>query len=615
MRCRLCARITLMVFAAILAVEAAIMIPSYRNYQHDLLKRLSEVGLATVSSVYRLGNHLGNETLLLMANSVTATSKLKGGRVYDPDGQVLGTFGELPDKKWWSGWTPPSKPLLETVGARYDFVWLPEESGLPVVIVGRMDSLSLAGELNAFLWRIGALVLLISAVVCAATLYILGRSVLVPVLKIRDSIGRAVDDPANAAKLAFDYQRNDEIGDLAKSANRLLNRVSQVYREELATLVAMVDDSLIGTFAYDRDGSIVYANRKCMRLCGVKRREELQELELPRFSINNEQLPIHLKHLIASEGSYTGEVTLLGKNGKAVPCLLTAAKIVDDRGNLIRFYGTMMDISELHDARQNLERQNLQLAASSRAKSEFLANMSHELRTPLNAIIGFSEIIRDNLLGDPSDFRYNEYARDIHDSGTHLLQVINDILDLAKIEAGKLELVEEKVDVRPMIESVVRLIDGRAASHSITIEADLESLDFRIWADARKLKQILINLLSNAVKFTPDGGKIAIAADRSDPDTVTISVLDSGIGIAEDDIAKVLSPFGQVDGGLGRKYEGTGLGLPLTQAMVELHDGRLELESIVGQGTTVRILLPESRILPARADDEDTPARRRRATA
>ena len=288
-------------------------------------------------------------------------------------------------------------------------------------------------------------------------------------------------------------------------------------------------------------------------------------------------------------GAFTGEVTLIDRSGREKPCLLTAARIVDENGKLIRFYGTMMDISELHDARRHLEEQNFQLAASNRAKSEFLANMSHELRTPLNAIIGFSEIIRDNLLGNPGDRRYNEYARDIYESGTHLLQVINDILDLAKIEAGKLDLMEETVDLKSLVASAIRLIGGRAESHGISVQADLDSLGFRLFADGRKIKQILINLIGNAIKFTEK-------ASALEDGGVKIEVCDSGIGIDAKDIPKVLMPFGQVDSGLGRKYEGTGLGLPLTQAMVELHGGRLTLDSAIGQGTTVTISLPAERI-------------------
>ena len=243
-----------------------------------------------------------------------------------------------------------------------------------------------------------------------------------------------------------------------------------------------------------------------------------------------------------------------------------------------------------------LKKANLELSAANRAKSEFLANMSHELRTPLNAILGFSEIMRDEHFGDLGNSLYREYAADIHQSGTHLLEVINDILDLAKIEAGKLELNEETIEPISLVESCMRLVRERADAHAITLKQVLPENLPHLTGDARKLKQTLINLLSNAVKFTPDGGEVTVSAKIDADGTLAITVTDTGIGIPEDHLAKVFDPFAQVDGGLDRQYEGTGLGLPLSKAMVELHDGELTLESTVGIGTTATLRLPPSRV-------------------
>ncbi|RDD61538.1 sensor histidine kinase [Ferruginivarius sediminum] len=230
--------------------------------------------------------------------------------------------------------------------------------------------------------------------------------------------------------------------------------------------------------------------------------------------------------------------------------------------------------------------------ASNRAKSEFLAMMSHELRTPLNAIIGFSESIDSQIFGPLGDRRYGEYARDIRDSGHHLLALINDVLDLSRIGAGHYELRRERCDIGEIVHSAVRTARQAVNNPGVRIEVpDLDGLP-RIDADPRALKQIFLNLVSNAVKFTPDGGSITVGAQPVEGGQLEIAVTDTGIGIAPKDQARVLSPFVQADGTLARRYKGTGLGLALAKELTELHGGRLVLTSAVGEGTTVRVILP-----------------------
>ncbi|MDB5409676.1 MAG: integral rane sensor signal transduction histidine kinase [Rhodospirillales bacterium] len=233
-------------------------------------------------------------------------------------------------------------------------------------------------------------------------------------------------------------------------------------------------------------------------------------------------------------------------------------------------------------------------AAASQAKSSFLATMSHELRTPLNAVIGFSEIIAAQPFGPLGDERYRDYAATINESGMHLLALINDVLDFSKIDVGRLQLDEEEIDVVAAIAGAVRLIRGNAADGDIRLLEEPDASLPPLRADARRLRQVLLNLLSNAVKFTPAGGQVRISAHRRDGDLV-ISVADTGIGIAAEDIPKALERFGQIDNRLNRKFEGTGLGLPLSKRLMELHDGTLELASVLGAGTTVTMVFPASR--------------------
>ncbi|HLZ65281.1 MAG TPA: ATP-binding protein [Aliidongia sp.] len=259
--------------------------------------------------------------------------------------------------------------------------------------------------------------------------------------------------------------------------------------------------------------------------------------------------------------------------------------------------GIRTDITELkHRERALFEAKELAEGAN-RAKSEFLANISHELRTPLNAIIGFSELIIAETLG-PIAKPYREYMQDVLNSGRHLLEVINDILDLAKAEAGRLDLYEEPLELKDIVDGVTRLMRERAMRNRLTLTAEVSPELPPLRADPRKLRQILLNLISNAIKFTPAGGSITITAERetgndeTDEGDLLLCVSDTGIGIAPADIATALKPFGQVDGTLSRKYEGTGLGLPLTRAMVELHGGRISIDSVIDQGTSVTIRLP-----------------------
>jgi signal transduction histidine kinase len=236
---------------------------------------------------------------------------------------------------------------------------------------------------------------------------------------------------------------------------------------------------------------------------------------------------------------------------------------------------------------------------ANRAKSQFLAVMSHELRTPLNAIIGFSEMMQTELYGPLGDTRYKQYAQDIHNSGDHLLSIINDILDLSKIEAGQSDLNEEEIDLSQIVTSIRRIMQERAAAAGISFICDSgEGLPWLL-ADRRALKQILLNLLSNAVKFTPKGGQVELRM-ALDPDrALRIAVTDTGIGIDAEDIPRAMAAFGQVDGSWSRRYEGAGLGLPISRALTQLHGGTLELSSSPGVGTTVTVRLPPERVGPS----------------
>jgi signal transduction histidine kinase len=262
------------------------------------------------------------------------------------------------------------------------------------------------------------------------------------------------------------------------------------------------------------------------------------------------------------------------------------------------FVTTYTDITGLKQVEAELIHARDSAQAANRAKTQFLANMSHELRTPLNAIIGFSEIMRSEVYGPLGEPRYTEYINSIADSGTHLLSLINDILDLSKIEVGEITLVESDVDLGNLIESCLSLVRDKALSKSISMESVVADGLPPVRADARLLKQVLLNLLQNAIKFTAADGQVRTGAALTADAGVQITVADTGIGIKEEDIPRAFERFGQVDSDLSRQYNGAGLGLPLAKSFTELHGGTLSISSKVNHGTIVTVLLPADRVRP-----------------
>jgi two-component system, cell cycle sensor histidine kinase PleC len=233
--------------------------------------------------------------------------------------------------------------------------------------------------------------------------------------------------------------------------------------------------------------------------------------------------------------------------------------------------------------------------AANEAKSRFLAMMSHELRTPLNAIIGFAEIIAKQMFGPVQPERYREYADDIDRSGRHLLNVINGILDLSRATEGKLKIGDDTVDVADLLEECRRTVAPQVTEGGITLTVELRTAPLQLRADERMLRQILLNLLSNAIKFTLPGGQVEVSAEQAEDGATLVSIDDTGIGIAPEDLETAMTPFAQVDSSLARKYEGSGLGLPLAKTLTELHGGTLSLRSVLGEGTTAVVRFPPSR--------------------
>ncbi|MCI4661276.1 MAG: ATP-binding protein [Neomegalonema sp.] len=257
--------------------------------------------------------------------------------------------------------------------------------------------------------------------------------------------------------------------------------------------------------------------------------------------------------------------------------------------------GFLLDISEMKMAEETLREAQEKAEEANRIKSEFLANMSHELRTPLNSVIGFSEIMKEQVFG-PLDAQYRDYAQSIYTSGRHLLDLINDVLDLSKIEAGRIELSEEISQVDELLSTCSKLMHERIAKAGLHYRVDIEPDLPPMLMDERRVRQVVLNLLSNAAKFTPPGGTVSLMARLEPKRGILISVRDTGVGMSAEEVPKALSKFGQINGDLTRQHDGTGLGLPIAKSLMEMHGGSLTIASQKGKGTEVQIMLPIARI-------------------
>lgn len=348
----------------------------------------------------------------------------------------------------------------------------------------------------------------------------------------------------------------------------------------LQTMLDGVDDGLA---LFAPSGRLIFHNRPLADLCQADTRE-MAALQ------SRDAIEVHLANVMRAQ-----VITPL----EGAPLLLAGAeRVIEvrrrpvDNGEIAIY----RDVTAQHRTEDELRHAKEGAEIANRSKSAFLANTSHELRTPLNAIIGFSEMLRGEMFGPLGSPRYLEYIKDIHASGLHLLGIINDLLDLAKIEAGRFDLIEKTVSIGDIVDASLRLVAPRAHENQQTLRADLAADLPAIRADDRALTQVLANLLSNAVKFTPKGGEIVVAARAEPEQGLELVVIDNGIGISPNDIEIALTPFGQIDAAFSRRYPGTGLGLPMAKHLVELHQGTMQIESNPGAGTRVRVQLPAKRI-------------------
>nr|WP_321497918.1 PAS domain S-box protein [uncultured Methanolobus sp.] len=350
---------------------------------------------------------------------------------------------------------------------------------------------------------------------------------------------------------------------------------------------ALFEKSNDAVVIHDLAGKVLDVNDKACTIFGYPK-EELVGINLVSLI-----LPEDTQETISSMGkvkenrSWRNETRMIRSDGSIIH-LDISGSLIETQQNIIQAVGR--DITDRIKAEEAMLHAKIEAETASRAKSEFLATMSHELRTPLNSIIGFSDIMLDGMAGELVD-KQEHYVQHISQSGHHLLNLINDILDISKIEAGKMELYLDSVDIKKAVSEIVTITESLASRKNITVDVKVPDISPLIYVDRSKLKQILYNLLGNAIKFTDNGGNVHIDVTSND-DFVTISITDTGIGISPDDQNKLFKPFSQIDASISRRYEGTGLGLALVKELIELHGGRIWVESDAGKGSTFTFELP-----------------------
>ncbi len=402
--------------------------------------------------------------------------------------------------------------------------------------------------------------------------------------------------PMLARSIRYAYERHQIQQRLRLSEEkyrRLAESLEERVKERTAEVQDLYENAPMGYHSLDANGRLTRINRTELRWLGYEREELIGMPFVSLLSPTSQALFQRHFSQFKSIGQETNlELDLVRKDGSLLPVSLNATAIYDAEGNYTSSRSTLFDNRERKQADETLRHANLEMERAMRMKDEFLASMSHELRTPLTGILGLSEALQLQTYGSLTEKQLRA-LRNIESSGRHLLDLINDILDLARVEAGKLDMQFEICSLGEVCQASLQFIKGMAQKKRLNISFAMRPVAVKIRADQRRLKQMLVNLLSNAVKFTPDGGALGLEIDGDDPEAmIKITVWDKGIGIKAEDLGRLFKPFVQLDSSLARQYSGTGLGLSLVQRMVELHGGRVEVQSEPGKGSRFTLLLP-----------------------
>ncbi|WP_420547099.1 ATP-binding protein [Curvivirga sp.] len=448
--------------------------------------------------------------------------------------------------------------------------------------------------------------IILMAVIVAATVVATERTIGYPLRELMKSIKLVKD---NDIRSSVEWDSKDELGEVVTSYNEMIiqqelaeraMRASEERARDSEALLRDAVNSMSDGFAlFDKDDKLVLFNRKFSDITPKAQdaiREDVTFEDIIRTAAERGDFPTaegriddFVEDQIQAHHHFDDSTIIRVSDGRWILCTEHGTS----SGGTV---AVRTDISELKERELELQLAKEEADAANQAKSRFLANMSHELRTPLNAIIGFSDIVRSEMLGPVGQDRYKEYANDIYNSGSHLLDLINDVLDVSKVEAGAFIVNDEEFDVSEVVKDCHKLLEQRAAEKDLLLNVDVPEELPKLRADMRAVKQVILNLMNNAVKFTPAAGMVTVSAGLAQDGGMLIRVADNGEGMSMTDVETVMKPFGRLDSPWTQSEEGTGLGLPLSDMLVKAHDGKLTLESEVSKGTVVSIHLPKERV-------------------
>jgi PAS domain S-box-containing protein len=414
-------------------------------------------------------------------------------------------------------------------------------------------------------------------------------------LRTYDGTFRAVELSISVMRRSTEGQMH-VVGAMADIEER--RRAEQALGEAERKYRKIVENAAWGIFQMTPEGIYLSANGAMVKILGYASVEEmLHKVKNAHVQVygNERERKVFLREVDVRGMINNHEIQVHDKDGHSIWVTENIRAVKDDNGQILYYEGSLEDITDRKESDLMLREAKLHSDMANRAKSEFLTNMSHELRTPLNAIIGFSDILKSETYGPLGHKAYYEYVNDINKSGQNLLTIINEILEISRIEVRERDLNEEVISLERVIESCLSLLGNKIHSNRIEILNAIDS-SAQLVAEERAMKQIFTNILSNAVKFTPRGGRVTIHSEITKGGDAVISITDTGVGLEPDQIKKALSPFGQVGSSLDGANSGTGLGLTLVKALVDLHGGRLEIFSQKGMGTTVTVRLPAKRV-------------------